>query len=159
MSLIDRLLNFAESKIVAYHGSLKPVAAFSSSHTSINSWAMGSYDVKRTGIFFASKPEDAKQYGPHVQRYELDLRKIANLDNGDLIAQFRDSIDAFDDREMWLSAKYAAETWMFFDGERGERFVSWLKSRGFDSATFLEDAGKTYVLFDPKAIKTIAGKE
>lgn len=122
---------------------------------SINSTVLGHYSTERHGLFLTDNEEFAKQYGKNILKVNHKLKNPAIM-NDDLRYEFVDSIDPFKERELWLRAKYAPHDWSFFETELGERFVSFLKGKGYDGAVFDEYApvndgeeigGKTYVAF------------
>lgn len=152
-----------------YHGSTSPdpISRFRERSVSVNSTTFGDVQVERAGIFLSDSPEFAGQYGDHVHAYATRISNIADLDVGwatgtnDVRARFIESLDAFEERELWVSARYAREPWQMFDGEVGRRFVAWLVEQGYDAARFSESLpsdeggvqGRTTVVFDPDNVR------
>lgn len=148
-------------EVKAYHGSRNGHQGFDTGHTGDNSHTFGSYQSKRSGIFFTKNPKFAALYGD-VQEYTLKLRKTCNLDAQDnFLYNFAQSLYE-QDRNLWLDASSIVDghssIWMLFENELGEVFVKYLKSNGFDSAVFTEYnqddnekeiKSKTYVVFNP----------
>jgi hypothetical protein len=123
---------------------------------------LGGVAVNRIGIFFSNNKNFAKQFGDNIHTCYLKINNPAQMDNY-LIDQFIETIDPYNERELWLEASNARHDWLFFDDKLGERFVTWLKSQGYDGAIFEEEVesdnnkyveGKTYVAFDASQVKT-----
>lgn len=140
-----------------YHGSDSEFDRPKLGHKGINSFGiLGQYSTNRFGIFFSDSKEFANQYGKHVNEFYVKLENPLELTR-DVRLDFLETIDAFDERELWLAVKYIRQEWQLFDGTVGERFVKWVLSQGYDSAVFEETvetstgeelSGNTYVVFD-----------
>lgn len=152
--------------VLAYHGSTMDNPTFDSHHTGHNSHTFGAYESTRHGIFFTDDPEFAALYGK-VGRYRLNIHHTLDLENdNNAIWDFVQSIDPFGpDRNLWIEARgimYDSKYWPLFEDEVGERFVAFLRERGYDSASFHEynedDNGQeheshTIVVFDPQLVQ------
>lgn len=124
----------------AYHGTRSPDVKFQMGHTGQNAHTFGDYTSTRYGAFFTDNPDFARMYGD-VGEYVLDIKNTANLDGREghaLYTEFVDTIDAFDERDLWLAATNTHHTWQMFEGDLGRRFVAFLMKLGYDSATFEE---------------------
>lgn len=149
-----------------FHGSSDNDPVFRIGHVGKNSHTFGHYESQRWGVFFTDNPDFASMYGA-VKTYDLNLKRTADLDgrNGQLLySEFVDTIDAFEERNLWLAATNTHHTWQMFEGDLGKRFFQFLKKKKFDSATFTEfnenDDGEeiqsqTIVVFDPNLIKKV----
>ena len=148
--------------MVYYHGTNTP-HDLSQSYPiteSIISTTFGEFPVTRHGLFLSDNPAFAAQYGSTVTTIDIEApMNTARIDDI-LTDEFIGSIDAFTERELWLAAKYAAHTWQLFDDELGTRFVSFLRSKGYDSAEFTDcvdtDDGElcatTLVILEPSIL-------
>lgn len=152
------------SELKAYHGSSNDHQSFDTKHTGNNSHTFGYYQSERHGVFFTLNPEFAALYGDVIE-YELNITNTYNMDEAtEILSQFYEYLDDKDSelftdvRDMLYSN---AKSWSFFEDEVGEEFVKYLKSLGFDSATFVEynedDSGdeiksQTIVVFNPSKI-------
>lgn len=154
-------------EVKAFHGSQQsggPV--FQLGHSGDNSHTIGSYQSKRWGVFFTNNPDFARLYGT-VNQYTLNVNNTIDfeIDHGDTFREFLETLDPFgDERQLWLAAKHLRHDWQMFENEVGERFVAFLKERGYDSAAFVEynedengeeHRSETIVVFDPAKIKKI----
>lgn len=163
-----RLYEFHKIKesIKAYHGSSNGHAAFSATHTGINSHTFGEYHSIRHGIFVATNPHFSAMYGD-VQEYNLNISNTLDLDNEtNPIFYFMESLDPFGpEREIWIDTRTIFHgnrpVWHLFDDELGERFVKHLITQGYDSAMFTETTTddddeeittQTIVVFDPNDV-------
>jgi hypothetical protein len=149
---------------IKYHGSRSsaPFDVFNTKSNSINSTTLGDVETVRHGAFVSDKPAFAEQFG-EVSKWDVKPKKTAVI-NDDLKARFLDTLSPFDERDLWLQAKYSREPWGMFEGDLGERFSQWLKYQGFDSAKFKEYTsnkvgkeigGTTTVILDPSIARRI----
>lgn len=160
-------MRFSElfESITAYHGSSNEHQGFDTKHTGTNSTVFGAYHNDRHGIFFSLNPHFAALYGDVIE-YELNISNTIDLnENPNIVFEFTQKNDL--DRNVMLDARSVMygdwSTWQLFEDELGEEFVSFLKEKGYDSASFAESnfddeeneiEGKTIVVFNPsKAIK------
>lgn len=143
--------------ISLYHGSNSKFDLPTLGNKGTNSYGiLGDESVDRHGIFFSDSKEFANQFGKHVNKFKVNINDPLELTR-DVRLDFLETIDAFDERDLWLSVKYIQPEWQLFDGTVGERFVKWVLSQGYDSAVFEETvetstgeelSGNTYVVFD-----------
>ena len=141
--------------IKLYHGSRNGHGKFVIGHKGHNSHTFGEYNSTRYGVFFTKNKKFAMIYG-EPDKYELHVKKVANLDKSDIIDQFLDKLR--DDKPgLYQTARYLRQTWAYFEDEVGKEFFTFLRSKGYDCATFEEytpdENGKdvksqTYVLLD-----------
>ena len=149
---------------VFYHGTNNVFNTFNTVSNSVNSTTFGDVDTVRHGAFLTDNKDFAKQYGSKVNEVYLKLRTPHKFNN-DTRHDFADSLDAFDDRENWISAKHGRHTWGLHENDVGKKFVSYLKSKGHDSHIFHEDLetpdgdfeSNTHVVFHPNQIKSAIG--
>ena len=162
-------LKKASPQYDVFHGTDKSfdLRDMSEVNKSTNSTAIGWYDVTRHGIFLTNNENFAKQYGKNILSLTVDIKNPA-LINEDIQYDFVSTLDPFQERELWLQAKHAQKTWNLFDGDVGERFVNFLKQKGYDGAIFEdmitqengeEVEGTTYVAFSRNQIKQRQNKE
>jgi len=150
-----------------YHGSnSQDIDNFRPSNAGhINAGLFGNIAVTRHGIFLSNSKDFASEYGSHIYSVMPTIHNTANVE---LVKQdFVESLDPFEERDLWLLARASKHPWGLFDGKLGEKFVQCLKSSGFDSATFEEDLpadatktgteklSKTLVVFDPKNVRIL----
>lgn len=152
-------------EVEMYHGSSEEEPRFRMGHTGINSTVLGAYEVTRWGVFFTDNPEFAKLYGD-VKPYEIKVTSTIDLDGKSGIIS--DFIETLDDRNLWHDAMHKRHVWQFFEGEIGERFASYLKGLGYDSAKFTEynddDDGneiesQTLVVLDLHKIRKVGNRD
>lgn len=147
--------------ISLYHGSNSKFDLPTLGNKGTNSYGiLGNYSVDRHGIFFSDSKEFANQFGKHVNKFKVNINNPLEVTR-DVMLDFLETIDAFDERDLWLAVKYIRHAWQLFDGTVGERFVKWVLSQGYDSVTFEETvespddtefSGYTYVIFDNKKV-------
>ena len=147
--------------ISLYHGSNSKFDLPTLGNKGTNSYGiLGDESVDRHGIFFSDSKEFANQFGKHVNKFKVNINNPLELTR-DVRLDFLETIDAFDERELWLAVKYIRHEWQLFDGTVGERFVKWVLSQGYDSVIFEETvespdgtefSGSTYVIFDNKKV-------
>ena len=124
---------------------------------------LGPVETERHGTFFSDNPSFSDEYGPYPGQYVTRAQSTAPISDN-LRLDFVDSLDAFGpDRDIWMQAKHGIkEPWQLFEGKLGEKFVQWLKAKGYDSASFPEETttrgggyveGKTTNVFDPENIR------
>jgi hypothetical protein len=122
------------------------------------------FDVQRHGFFFSPDYQVAETFGKNVIVAYLSLRNPADFMDNNVWFAIRDKLVEKGWNERYLDY---SETWELFDDEedddKGKRFVSELKSLGFDGAIIEEPAvererehGVAYVVFDPSQIKSVA---
>jgi hypothetical protein len=154
--------------ISAYHGSLEVNPVFGPTHTGNNSHTFGAYQSTRHGIFFSNNRKFAALYG-RVGCYRLNIRHTLDLENdNNVIWDFVESFDPHDpdERSIWMDARgimRANQYWELFEDDVGERFVAYLRERGYDSATFVESSmedgqeyeSRTTVVFDAGQVKAV----
>ena len=146
-----------------YHGTNNefPINEWQTTTKSENSTTFGIVQTTRHGIFLTNNPDFAKQYGRKLVTVKAKLNNTAQI-NPELKYQFVQSIDPFNERELWLAAKHSQHDWGLFEGQTGERFVQWLQRQGYDSATFPETIGdpeiegKTTVVFNPQQLTPVS---
>jgi hypothetical protein len=143
---------------VFFHGTDADVSVneLTTLQPSVNSTTFGDVDTVRHGIFLSDNQNFAKQYGKNILEVSPNVKRTAKITPA-LRDEFVDSLDAFKERDLWLLASHMTDDWGMFENEIGERFVRFLKGKGYDSAVFeefIEDefekefGGKTLVLFD-----------
>jgi hypothetical protein len=147
--------------LILFHGSAvpEPIPRFRPRSQSVNSTTFGDVPTERTGIFLTDSESFAAHYGDHVHRYRVDAEDVADVDS--LRAEFTESLSPFEERDLWLLARYGRHSWGLFEGELGQRFVAWLQEQGFQAATFEETIGedddevtaRTFVVFDPARVR------
>lgn len=154
-----------------YHGTNDKFEKFQLHRKSINTTTFGDVETTRAGIFFTDNIKFAKTFGKHITKAMLNIKNPVTM-NQSLIHGFTETIDPFDERDLWLQARYTKEHWGFFEGELGIRFVEYLKFLGYDAVWFKEETtisddeegrtieyieGKTIVVFDPGVVEILSG--
>lgn len=148
---------------VLYHGTNNEgVSEFKNVSNSINTTTFGDVPTIRHGIFFSENKDFSKQYGKNVKPVYLST-KNPHINNQNTRIDFVDTIDPFEDRDNWITAKHGREAWGLHENSVGEKFVNYLKEKGHDSHIFhenIEDVygneheGTTHVVFNPHQIKS-----
>lgn len=141
-----------------YHGTDKEFNRLSLGNLGTNSYGLlGNHSVVRNGIFFTPSKKLASQFGKTVRGFYVSVKNCVELTR-DFILDFAETFDPHnkEEREYWFTAKEARQVWTLFDEEIGKKFVDFIKSRGYDCATFEEEVdgvtGKVYVVFSEKNI-------
>jgi hypothetical protein len=123
----------------AYHGtSGNLVGPMQTPTKSINETTFGPVETERHGPFFSDNPDYAAEHGNAIYPVDIYADNVADLTR-DMHLDFADSIDPFENRDLWLSAKHNPGGWHLFEGERGAAFTDWLRGQGYDAARFAED--------------------
>jgi hypothetical protein len=157
-----------DSNDIYYHGTDSTEVSpetFRTVNKSINETTFGPVETIRHGVFLSSSEDFAKEFGHRVIRVKAKIKRTANVEEEQI--DFINSLNPFGrDRDLWVLAKNTKEPWGMFESELGERFVDFLKSKGYDSAEFQETMqsglfsgedvkefkSNTLVVFDPKSI-------
>ena len=158
---------------VFYHGTRGDFNAFETGRDSHNSDAfLGSWDVRRHGIFFAEAPahaeafttdngDDGVQAGANVM--PVYLRTLAPLDLTSGVPEgVAEELAATGEVSTRWAYNHLGD-WSNFDDETGEAFVRALRAAGYDSVVFNDtnpDTGETVtstVVLDPEQIKSAIG--
>ena len=109
-----------------FHGtdSLLNINDYETGRDTSNDYGLfGIVKTTRHGIFLTDNMDFAKEYGTRVIRIKSTLQNTANI-NDNLRYEFISSIDPWNERDLWIAAKYAQHIWQLFDGEVGSRFVN-----------------------------------
>lgn len=153
--------------VPVYHGTTaENLDKFEVGRESVNSTTFGDMPTTRHAVFVSDNKDFSKQYGDNIHELVIS-NNIGDFDQ--MKGRFIDSIDPFEDRDMWMSARYAAEPWMFFDEELGARFKKFAQDEGYDGVRFKEwtDSidggadeveGTTTAVFDPANIRSVHAK-
>jgi intein/homing endonuclease/GGDEF domain-containing protein len=162
-----------------YHATSGDFNKFETGRPSKNSWAMGSWDTNRHGIFMTPDPAAAQEFlkedydpkrrfnqytpttGSNVMPLylkvtnPLDLRPGSSEVDEDFLAQ----IEKEGINPRWVT-NGTQHTWELFDDEDGKNFVDALKRMGYDGARLEEPSGiDTWVAFDPEQVKSATGNQ
>ncbi len=158
--------------LVLYHSTNADFDTFQPGRETVNSTTFGDVDTQRHGIFTSPDKKFSQEYlrkgeGQNVMpvyasiNTPLDLREGINGDDLNAIIAAHGDDGKLTHRDFNYVDPY--ETWTFFDGDFGERFVAAAKAAGFDGAIMLEagpDGNKpatTYVAFNPTQLKSATG--
>ncbi len=153
--------------LVVYHGTRGDVQVLESEHEGLNSNIFGTWNTKRSGIFFTPDSAEAGFYAGTrggenaniIPAYlsidkPLDLREF--LDEG-----VAEKLDAIGYNSRYLLSLDTLDIWEAFDKEHGgDHLVSALKQLGYDGVRLSEvntESGKnfeTWVAFHPEQIKS-----
>ena len=149
---------------VVYHGTGANFTEFRKSGIGTQSFGfLGSFDVERTGIFFAEDPDVASSFadksGGNVIPAYLDIKAPANLLTPDSTYDVLEEI-GWNGRAAFQSGFQA---WELFDDEKGKQFVEALKKAGYDGAMMSEyvpsvdKSTDVWVAFEPTQVKSATG--
>lgn len=133
----------------------------------------GEMETERHGAFFTDSKNYAIEHvgkGGRIIEVRLDVDKTLVIDKfyefENVKNAFKNQYDAHTQSDLWDDIQWGIkEVWELFEGDRGRRFVEFIKKQGYDSVKFSEglvdknkDAvdGMTTVVFDPSKIKTIS---
>lgn len=158
--------------LVLYHSTNADFEAFEAGRSTINSTTFGDVETQRHGIFSSPDKKFSQEYlrkgdGQNVMQIyasiqnPIDLREGINGEDLNAIIEAHGNDGLLTHRDFNYVDPY--ETWTFFDGDFGERFVAAAKAAGFDGAIMFEagpDDNKpatTYVAFDANQIKSATG--
>ena len=158
--------------LVLYHSTNSDFDTFEPGRETINSTTFGDVETQRHGIFTSPDKKFSQEYlrkgeGQNVMQVyaaiqnPIDLREGINGDDLNAIIAAHGDDGRLTHRDFNYVDPY--ETWTFFDGGFGARFVAAAKAAGFDGAIMLEagpDGNKpatTYVAFDANQVKSATG--
>lgn len=153
-----------------YHGTQGDFDTFEIGRPTKNSTIFGSYDAKRTGVFFAEKKEFSDEFAgtgkdKKILETYLYITDPADLTNVYTVSDaFLNTLDAngYNSR---LLTNGNLKTWELFDEENGgKEFVAALKKMGYDGAVITEndenrEPQKVWIAFEPTQIKSAIGNE
>ena len=154
---------------VVYHGTKNNVDQFNPEHGGVNSNVFGSWNVTRSGIFFAEDPKVAAGFaaqggdevGSNIIPVYLAIFDPLDLRSGNLSDAVLDSLEAHGYNPRYLLSLNPTEMWQALDVENnGREFVSALKTLGYDGLRLVEfdgDSGNsfdTWVAFDSTQVKS-----
>lgn len=170
---VSQAINEDGEPKIYYHGTRGDFSKFETQRMSKNSDPfLGSWDVRRHGIFFAETPGHSEAFttnngGSGVQNganvMPVYLRILAPLDLTDGVPEgVAEELAATGEvTERWAYNQLG--DWSNFDDETGEAFVRALRAAGYDSVIFNDqnpDTGETVVstvVLDPEQIKSAIG--
>lgn len=153
-----------------FHGTQGDFDTFEVGRPTKNSTIFGSYDAKRTGVFFAEKKEFSDEFAgtgkdKKILETYLYIADPADLTNVYTLRDaFLNTLDANGYNSRMLT-NGNLETWELFDEENGgKEFVAALKKMGYDGAVITEndenrEPQKVWVAFEPTQIKSAIGNE
>ena len=147
-----------------YHATSGDFNTFETGRPSKNSWAFGSWDTNRHGIFMTPDPQAAQQflkenYNPNrsFNQYRLEpgsnvmplyLKVVNPLDlrpgSSEVDEDFLAQIEKEGVNPRWV-VNGVQDTWELFDDEDGEKFVAALKRMGYDGARLEEPSHESSV--------------
>lgn len=158
--------------LVLYHSTNGDFNTFEPGRETVNSTTFGDVETQRHGVFMSPDKKFSQEYlregeGQNVMQVyasiqnPIDLREGINGDDLNAIVEAHGNDGLLTHRDFNYVDPY--ETWTFFDGDFGKRFVDAAKAAGFDGAIMLEagpDGNKpatTYVAFDATQVKSATG--
>lgn len=172
----SKVVDAAGRPKVVYHGTTADIDKFRAQGIGKASVLGMTFDVPRSGIFFAEDPALASDFtlrqgrqadGGNVIPSYLSIRKPFDMRENEL-DRLLDSEDGRDfEKRTGLSLRglynqRAMDRWENFDGEEGADFVARLKDAGYDGAVmheYMGDSGAvndtSWVAFDPWQVKSI----
>jgi hypothetical protein len=124
-----------------YHGTNEDFDNFELGRESVNIGMLGTEStVTRHAIFFAKNKDLASEYGRNIKEINQKLLNIFDFEskeNNSIFSEFHTIIK--NDEEINREINDGSfQDWGYFDGTVGEKFVPFLKSKGFNAARLLD---------------------
>lgn len=166
--------------LVVYHGTKADFDTFNTGQPGYDSTIFGSYEVKRSALFFAEDPGLASEFatqgeqpiGSNVKPVFLAIKNPVDIREGwdALPDKFFDEIEKRGFNPRSLYRRYNNAAWEAFnDNEGGKELVDILKQMGYDGARLTESlsdeesekgyAQRAWAAFDPNQIKSATGNK
>ena len=124
-----------------YHGTDKDFDNFELGKESINFGMLGSETpVVRHAIFFAKNKDFAREFGKNIKEINPSSLNVFNFNSKEsrpIFAEFNNMVKDDWNIEREISDG-SFQDWGYFDGVVGEKFVPFLKSKGFNAASFID---------------------
>jgi hypothetical protein len=126
---------------VLYHGTNENFDNFESGRESVNTGMLGTESpVTRHAIFFTKNKDLASEYGENIKEINqpsLNIFDFKSKENNSIFSEFHNLVK--DDGEIGREISDGSfQDWGYFDGVVGEKFVPFLKSKGFNAASLLD---------------------
>lgn len=157
--------------LVLYHATNADFNVFEPGRSTVNSTTFGDMETERHGIFASPSASFSEEYlragdGQNLMPIFMSIKSPLDMREG-ISGDAINDIVQYSDAEIVARDFYhvgTAETWQFFDGDFGRKFVAAAQKAGYDGAILTEasttnpDAShEVYVAFSPAQIKSALG--